>query len=219
MLIVNCSTCVLTEVLSLHQNRKQWRQYFTTSIASAVLHHKYYNYCKSIVSQILQKYCITARWQAGCSRVIVVGMEEEDGTGTLITIIIIIIIIIIIVIIFVIIIVGMEEEDGTGTMLTARHHSDHVCLLVWILLSNSFAFILYLLLVLSGFWGWGWHHYGADKKWPLALAQNENSGSDFHFLFLNCLLHNLSNHLTVFEDFPVCGVQRMDWRSLIKSNW
>ena len=186
MLIVNCSTCVLTEVLSLHQNRKQWRQYFTTSIASAVLHHKYYNYCKSIVSQILQKYCITARWQAVCSRVIIVGMEEEDGTGTL---------------------------------FTARHHSDHVCLLVWILLSNSFAFILYLLLVLSGFWGWGWHHYGADKKWPLALAQNENSGSDFHFLFLNCLLHNLSNHLTFFVDFSVCGVQRMDWRSLIKSNW
>ena len=186
MLIVNCSTCVLIEVLSLHQNRQQWRQYFTTSIASAVLHHKYYNYCKSIVSQILQKYCITARWQAVCSRVIIVGMEEEDGTGT---------------------------------MLTARHHSDHVCLLVWILLSNSFAFILYLLLVLSGFWGWGWHHYGADKKWPLALAQNENSGSDFHFLFLNCLLHNLSNHLTFFVDFSVCGVQRMDWRSLIKSNW
>ena len=87
-------------------------KYCIESIVLQALHKKYCiviiapQYCKSIVSQILNcKYCITARWQAVCSRVIIVGMKEEDGT--------------------------------TGTMLTARHHSDHVCL-VWILLSSCF---------------------------------------------------------------------------------
>ena len=129
-------------------------EYCTISIASAVLHHKY---CIATIAKVLYyNYCIASIvLQHGGKLSALVWSSWEWRKR-------------------------MAPLAHCSLLVTIRimfAWCGFCCLLV-------FAFILYMLLILSGFWGRRWHHM-----------------------------------VTVSVDFSVCGVQRIDWRLLIKSNW